>query len=52
MTSHNTGGLLHEEGVRQIPAAAISVLAAERLSSMLSESPEFTSFRRNELSSA
>jgi len=36
----HTGGLRYEEGVREIPAAAISVRAANRLSSLLSQSPE------------
>ena len=36
----HTGGLRYEEGVRQIPAAAISVRAANRLSSLLSEAPQ------------
>jgi len=36
----HTGGLRYEEGVRQIPAAAISVRAANRLSTLLSESPQ------------
>jgi hypothetical protein len=35
----HTGGLRYAEGVRQIPAAAISVRAANRLASLLSESP-------------
>ncbi|MCZ6507197.1 MAG: M28 family peptidase [Acidobacteria bacterium] len=36
----HTGGLRYEEGVRQIPAAAISVRAANRLSLLLSASPQ------------
>ncbi len=36
----HTGGLRYEEGVRQIPAAAISVRAANHLSSLLSGSEE------------
>jgi len=36
----HTGGLRYEESVRQIPAAAISVRAANRLSELLDESAE------------
>lgn len=36
----HTGGLRYEEGVPEIPAAAVSVRAANRLSSMLAESPD------------
>ena len=36
----HTGGLRYEEGVRQIPAAAVSVRAANRLKALLEESPD------------
>jgi len=35
----HTGGLRYEEGVRQIPAAALSVRSANRLSALLEASP-------------
>lgn len=44
----HTGGLKYEEGAPQIPAAAISVRAANRLSSLLAASPELqASIRMN-----
>ena len=36
----HTGGLRYEDGVRQIPAAAVSVRAANRLKALLEESPD------------
>ena len=36
----HTGGLRYEEGGRQIPAAAVSVRAANRLAALLRESPD------------
>ena len=44
----HTGGLRYEEGVQEIPAAALSVRAADRLSALLEQSPELrTSIRMN-----
>lgn len=44
----HTGGLRYEEGVPRIPAAAISVRAANRLASLLAGSPELrVSIRMN-----
>jgi len=44
----HTGGLRYEEGVRQIPAAALSVRAADRLAALLDDSPRLrASIRMN-----
>lgn len=42
----HTGGLRYEEGIRQIPAAAISVRAANRLKTLLEATPDLKAFIR------